>query len=105
MNKTFENVLLGVITIGLTAAVAILQSEVGFTGTSRTNDGPLDSDDIKKHIKKKYKQIDEDLDEEHRNDVYVGVFNRNSTYIEENAAEEDQQALYDYNERLYNRYY
>lgn len=105
MNKTFENVLLGAIVVGLTAAVAILQSEGVNINTNTTSSEPLDFDDIKKYIKKKYKHIDDDLDEDQRNDIYVGVFNRNCTYIEENAAEEDQQALYDYNERLYDRYY
>lgn len=104
MNKTFENVILGAVVIGLTAAVALLQTAGNTSSFSSTSES-LDPDDIKDYIRKKYRQIDDDIDEEHREDVYVGVFNRNGTYIEENAAEEDQEALYKYNERLYNRYY
>lgn len=104
MDKSFENFVLGVVTVGLALAVTVINSELS-NGYHGSNGGGMDPSDVKDYIKSKYKEAARgDIDEEYRNDVFVGIYNRNSTFIEQNAAPEDHADLWAYNEKLYDRY-
>lgn len=102
MNKTTENIILSGIAAGLALAVMILNSDIP---TNRSHGGDEDIDNVKRIIKKSYKHADdEDISDDYREDVFVGVYNRNLTYIEVNAMEGDHEELYAYNEKMYKRY-
>ena len=102
MNKTTENIILGAVAAGLALAVAMLNNEMP---TNRSHGGDEDIDNVKRIIKKAYKKADdEDIDDDYREDVFVGVYNRNLTYIEVNAMEGDHEELYAYNDKMYKRY-
>lgn len=102
MSKTFENIVLGAITVGLAVAVAILNSEMP---NNQSGSGNKDIGQVKRKIKKNYVHADDEgIADEYREDVFVGIYNRNLTYIEVNAMDEDHEALYAYNEKMYKRY-
>lgn len=102
MDKTFEKFVMATITAGLALATAIINSELP---TATQGDQDMDPSDVKAYVKGKYKAAARgEIDDEYREDVFVGIFNRCSTYIEQNAAPEDHADLWAYNEKLYNRY-
>lgn len=104
MNKTTENVVLGALVVGLLAAVTILTGGSDFRYAPESKADSDESDDIREMIKTKFRHAARNIDEEYREDVFVGIFNRNCDYIEANASVEDQQELYDFNEEMYNLY-